>query len=62
MVNTDIWFLKSFVFLIGGRLPYNFMLISAVQQCEAVIIRYTYIYIYIYVYLILTCDCGGTQK
>ena len=32
------------IFLIGGKLLYNFMLVSAIQQLESVI----YIYIYIY--------------
>ena len=34
-------FFKNLCFLIGGKLPYNFVLVSAIQQHESV-----YIYIY----------------
>ena len=45
-------FSNNFIyFLIGGKLLYNFVLISAVQQCESIIIIYIYAYIYIYVYI-----------
>ena len=34
---------KLFIFLIGGKLLYSFVLVSAKQQCDAVIIIYIYI-------------------
>ena len=54
----DIYsFLNFIYFLIDGILLYNFMLVSAIQQYESVIILYIYIYtciymcIYIYIYI-----------
>ena len=41
----------SFFFLIGGKLFYNVVLVSAIQQHEATIIIYIYIFIYIYIYI-----------
>ena len=38
-----------FKYLIGGKLLYNVVLVSAIQQCKSV--RFKYIYIYIYIYL-----------
>ena len=38
-------------FLIGGKLLYNVVLVSAIQPLESVIIIYTYIYMYIIIYI-----------
>ena len=42
-----------YLFLIGGKLLYNFVLVSAVQQHESVILIYIYVSLYIYIYICL---------
>ena len=46
-VLTELFYL----FLIGGKLLYNFVLVSAVQQHESVILIYIYVSLYIYIYM-----------
>ena len=46
-VLTELFYL----FLIGGKLLYNFVLVSAVQQHESVILIYIYMCLYIYIYI-----------
>ena len=48
-VLTELFYL----FLIGGKLLYNFVLVSAVQQHESVILIYIYVSLYIYIYICL---------
>ena len=41
-VIPSILFFKKFIYLIDGKLPYNFVLVSALQQHESIIIIYIY--------------------
>ena len=54
--NSRISFFLIY-FLIGGKLLYNVVLVSAIQQCKlAIIIHvcvYTYIYVCVYIYISL---------
>ena len=42
--SDDPFFVGLLFFLIGGKLLYNVVLVSAIQQCNSAIISYKYIY------------------
>ena len=53
-----MWFFLN-IFLIGGKLLYNVVLVSAIQYQESVIIIHTYIYKYIYIYIYIYISLLG---